>query len=114
MTQKAMDERNACENRIQPSAASKEYFNIKDRYYLRVKNWKKIFQAKGPNKQAGAATFTSLSFYINCASVGRGMEKEYMCKERQLGLEIIGLGRWGKLVQWELSGIYEGHPTEDS
>jgi hypothetical protein len=27
----------------------------KDRYYLRVKGWNKIFQAHGPKKQAGVA-----------------------------------------------------------
>ena len=34
------------------------YFNIKDRYNLRVKGWKKIFQANVPKKQAGAAILT--------------------------------------------------------
>jgi exonuclease III len=33
--------------------------NNKDRHYLRVKGWKKIFQAKGPRKQAGVAILIS-------------------------------------------------------
>ena len=31
------------------------HLNIKDRHYLRVKGWKKIFQANGPKKQADRA-----------------------------------------------------------
>lgn len=31
----------------------------KDRYYLRVKGWKKVFQANGPKKQAGVAILVS-------------------------------------------------------
>jgi hypothetical protein len=31
------------------------HLNDKDRYYLRVKGWKTIFQANGPKKQAGVA-----------------------------------------------------------
>ena len=33
----------------------------KDRHYLRVKGWKKIFQAGGPKNQAGVAILTSLT-----------------------------------------------------
>jgi exonuclease III len=33
--------------------------NIKDRYYLRVKGWKKVSQANGPRKQAGVAILIS-------------------------------------------------------
>jgi hypothetical protein len=28
------------------------HFSVKDKHYLRVKGWKKIFQANGPKKQA--------------------------------------------------------------
>jgi hypothetical protein len=28
-----------------------KHLSVKDRYYLRVKGWKTIFQANGPNKQ---------------------------------------------------------------
>ena len=31
------------------------HFNNKDSYYLRIKHWKKIFQANVPKKQAGIA-----------------------------------------------------------
>jgi hypothetical protein len=31
------------------------HLNIKDKYYLRIKDWKKISQANGPKKQTGAA-----------------------------------------------------------
>jgi hypothetical protein len=30
----------------------KIYINNKDRHYLRIKGWKKVFQANGPRKQA--------------------------------------------------------------
>jgi exonuclease III len=29
------------------------HFNDRGSYYLRVKDWKKVFQANGPNKKAG-------------------------------------------------------------
>jgi hypothetical protein len=35
------------------------HLNIKDRHYIRVKGYKKIFQANGPKKQAGVATLES-------------------------------------------------------
>jgi hypothetical protein len=31
------------------------HLNNKDGHYLRVKGWKKVFQANGPRKQAGVA-----------------------------------------------------------
>ena len=31
------------------------HLSVKDRYYLRVKGWKTIFQANSPKKQAGVA-----------------------------------------------------------
>jgi hypothetical protein len=31
------------------------HLSDKDRYYLRVKGWKTIFQANGPKEQAGVA-----------------------------------------------------------
>ena len=33
--------------------------NNKDRHYLRVKGWKKVFQANGPRKQAGVTILIS-------------------------------------------------------
>jgi exonuclease III len=35
------------------------HFRDKDRYYLREKGWKTIFQANGPKKQAGVAILIS-------------------------------------------------------
>jgi exonuclease III len=35
------------------------YLSDKDRYYLRVKGWKTIFQANGPKKQAGVLILIS-------------------------------------------------------
>ena len=35
------------------------HFNNKDRHYLRVRGWKKFFQANGPRKQAGVAILIS-------------------------------------------------------
>ena len=31
------------------------HLNLKDRHYLRVKDWEKVFQSNGPNKQVGVA-----------------------------------------------------------
>ena len=33
--------------------------SVKDRHYLRVKDWKTIFQAKGPKRKAGIAILIS-------------------------------------------------------
>jgi hypothetical protein len=38
---------------------------VKDRHYLRVKNWKTIFQANGPNKQAGVAILFFFYFLLD-------------------------------------------------
>jgi exonuclease III len=35
------------------------HLSDKDRHYLRVKDWKTIFQANGPEKQAGVAILIS-------------------------------------------------------
>ena len=37
----------------------KTNLNNKDRHYLRVKGWKKVFEANGPRKQAGVAILIS-------------------------------------------------------
>ena len=37
----------------------KTHLNNKYRYYLRVKGWKKVFQANGPRKQVGVAMLIS-------------------------------------------------------
>ena len=43
-----------------PCCCSQEtQLNIKDRHYLRVKGWKKIFQANGTKKQADIALLIS-------------------------------------------------------
>ena len=39
-----------------------KHLNIKDRYHLRVKEWKTIFQENGPNKQAGKVILMSAKF----------------------------------------------------
>lgn len=36
-----------------------KHLNIKNRYYLRVKCWKKTFQTKGPKKQTSPAILLS-------------------------------------------------------
>ena len=41
------------------SSIQETHFNNKDRHYLRVKGWKKVFQAKGPKKQAELAILIS-------------------------------------------------------
>jgi hypothetical protein len=38
---------------------AKTHLNDKDSHYLRVKGWKKVFQANGPKKQLGVAILIS-------------------------------------------------------
>ena len=35
------------------------HLDLKDRHYLRIQDWEKIFQTNGPKKQAGVAILTS-------------------------------------------------------
>jgi exonuclease III len=35
------------------------HYSNKDRHYLRIKDWKKVFQANGPKKQTGVAFLIS-------------------------------------------------------
>jgi exonuclease III len=44
----------------------KTLLNDRDRYYLRIKGWKTIFQANGPKKQAGVAILilNKMVFYL--------------------------------------------------
>jgi exonuclease III len=51
-------------------------FNNKDRHYLRLKRWNKVFQANGPRKQEGVVIIISnkIDFQpnvINCDKRGR-------------------------------------------
>jgi hypothetical protein len=41
------------------------HLSNKDRHYLRIKGWKKIFQANRPKKQVGVAIFLKIYlFYL--------------------------------------------------
>jgi hypothetical protein len=42
-----------------PKNQKARHLNNKDRHYLRVKGWKKVFQESGPRKQAGVSILIS-------------------------------------------------------
>ena len=44
---------------------------LKDKHYLRVKGWKKVFQANRPKKQAGLAILISNKIYFKLKSIRR-------------------------------------------
>jgi exonuclease III len=44
-----------CKQNPEFESIQKTHFNNKDKHCLRVKGWKKVFQANGPRKQAGVA-----------------------------------------------------------
>jgi hypothetical protein len=44
----------------------------KSKHWLRVKGWKKIFQANGSRKQAGVVTFISNKVYFKSRLVKEG------------------------------------------
>jgi hypothetical protein len=43
-----------------PLPFSETHLSDKDGHYLRVKGWKRVFQANRPKKQAGVAILTSI------------------------------------------------------
>jgi hypothetical protein len=56
------------------------YLNTKDRHYLKIKSWKKIFQANIPRKQAGVAILESNKINFKPKQIRRH-SKEYTQKE---------------------------------
>ena len=57
---------------------TKPHLNYKDRYYLRVKFWDKIFQSNGPKKQAGVAILISNEIDFQQKLVKRDEESNFI------------------------------------
>ena len=54
------------------------HVNNKDRHYLRVKGWEKIFQSNGPKKQAGVVILISNKIDFKLKSIRRDGEGHYI------------------------------------
>ncbi|MBV2150709.1 endonuclease/exonuclease/phosphatase family protein [Sphingobium sp. AS12] len=54
------------------------HLNFKDRRYLRVKGWEKIFQSNGPKKQAGVAILISNKLDFKLKSIKRDEEGHFI------------------------------------
>jgi exonuclease III len=66
------------------------HLSDKDRYYLRVKGWKTIFQANGPKKQAGVAILILNNFNFQPKVINKDKEGYFILIK-------------GKIYQEELS-----------
>ena len=59
------------------------YFNIKERYYLMVKNWKRYFKQIEPEKQAGVALLRSSKIKLKPKIIKRDMnDMTYSSKKK--------------------------------
>ena len=54
------------------------YLNLKDRHYLRVKDWEKVFQSNGPKKQVGVAILILNKIDFKLKSVRRDGEGHFL------------------------------------
>jgi hypothetical protein len=54
------------------------HLSDKDRYYLRVKGWKTIFQANGPKKQAGVAILISNKIDFQPKVIKKAKERHFI------------------------------------
>jgi hypothetical protein len=66
------------------------HISDKDRRYLRVKGWKKIFQANGPKKQAGVPSIILNKFDFQLKAIKKDKEGHFILIK-------------GKILQDELS-----------
>ena len=53
---------------------TRKHLNIKDKHYVRVKGWEKVFQSNGPKKQAGVAILISNKIDFKLKSIRRDGE----------------------------------------
>lgn len=66
----------------------------KDRYYLRVKVWKKVFQANRPRKQAGVAILISSKIDFQPKLIKRDREGHFISikgKTHQDGVSVLNI-----------------------
>ena len=54
------------------------HLSDKDRYYLRVKDWKTIFQANGPKKQAGVVILISNKINFQAKDIKKDKEVHFI------------------------------------
>ena len=54
-----------------------KHLSFKDRHYLRVKGWEKIFQSNGPKNQAGVANQISNKLDFKPKSIKRDEEGQF-------------------------------------
>ena len=59
------------------------HLNLKDRHYLRVKGWEKVFQANGPKKQAGVAILISNKIDFKEKSIRRDGDRYFILIKEQ-------------------------------
>ena len=54
------------------------HLNLKDRHYLRVKGWEKVFQSNGPKKQASVAILIYNKIGFKLKSITRDGEGHFI------------------------------------
>ena len=57
---------------------TKIHLNFKDRYYLRIKGWEKIFQSNGPKEQDGVAILISNKIDFKLKFIKRDEEGHFI------------------------------------
>ena len=75
---------------IYPFVASKKH-TLTARYHLRVKRWKKIFQADGPHKQAWVAILISDKIDFKPKLIRRDGEGQYILSKEKIHQEDIAI-----------------------
>ena len=67
------------------------HLNIKDRHYIRVKGYKKIFQANGPKKQAGVAISISNKIDFKLILIKRDRKEYYILTKGKIHQDNISV-----------------------
>jgi exonuclease III len=71
------------------------HFSVKDRHYLRVKGWKKIFQANGSKKQACVSILKSNKIKFQLKSSKKDKEGHIILikgkKSTKMNLSILSI-----------------------
>ena len=67
------------------------HLNLKDRHYLRVKGWEKVFQSDRPRKQAGVAILISNKIDFKLRSVKRDKESHFILVTGKICQEEISI-----------------------
>jgi exonuclease III len=85
------------------------YLNIKGRHYLRVKGWKKIFQANGSNKQVGIAILKSNKIGFQPKLIKRDMEQHFIHIKGKIHQDDISVLNIYAPNAWETSLKLKSH-----